>query len=326
MTRSCLVTGGAGFIGSHLCERLVDEGHRVLAVDNLITGSRSTLEQVAEDPRFEFLERDLSEPLFLEHRDIDRIYHLASPASPKDYRNLPIHTLKVGALGTYHMLGLAREHDSSLLLASTSEVYGDPEVHPQPEWYTGNVDPVGPRSVYDEAKRYGEAITTAYHEQHGIDTRIARIFNTYGPRMRKDDGRVIPTFIRQALNGEPLTVYGDGTQTRSFCYVTDMVDGLLTLMQVGDETPTNLGNPRELSIGSLAEIVLDLSGSSSGIVHEPLPEDDPSRRCPDISRARQDLGWTPRVGLEEGLERTIQSFSTLAGSQDKSETLTARTR
>ncbi len=301
---TCLVTGGAGFLGSHLCEELLARGNRVICVDNLDTG---TLENIAHirDPRFLYLNIDVTEPFQIEE-PVDFIYHLASPASPIDYLRLPLHTLKVGSYGTHHALGLAKFKRARFLLASTSEVYGDPEVHPQPESYWGHVNPIGPRGVYDEAKRYGEAMTMAYHRQQGVDTAIARIFNTYGPRMRPHDGRAIPTFLRQALSGRPLTVFGDGSQTRSFCYVADEIRGLIALAESGYHDPVNIGNPGEYTLLELAEAVKEATGSDSEIVFAPLPVDDPKQRRPDISLARELLQWEPEVSLREGLQRTIE--------------------
>ena len=301
-----IVTGGAGFLGSHLCDLLLDRGHDVICVDNLITGSARNIEHIESD-RFTYLKHDVTKPLYFGDK-IDYIFHLASPASPIDYLDLPIQTLKVGALGTYNMLGLAKEHGARFLLASTSEVYGDPLVNPQPETYWGNVNPIGPRGVYDEAKRYAEAITMAYHRYHGMDTRIARIFNTYGPRMRAGDGRVVPNFINQALRGEDLTVYGDGSQTRSFCYVSDLVDGLFRLMMSDFSDPVNIGNQGEMTVLEFAGAVVEIIGSDSRITFKDLPVDDPKVRRPDISRAREVLGWAPVVGLEEGLKETIRYF------------------
>ena len=301
-----IVTGGAGFLGSHLCDLLLAKGHDVICVDNLITGSAQNIEQIESD-RFTYLKHDVTKPLYFGDK-IDYIFHLASPASPIDYFALPIQTLKVGALGTYNMLGLAKEHGARFLLASTSEVYGDPLVNPQPETYWGNVNPVGPRGVYDEAKRYAEAITMAYHRYHGMDTRIARIFNTYGPRMCAGDGRVVPNFVSQALRGEDLTVYGDGSQTRSFCYVSDLVDGLFRLMMSDFSDPVNIENPVEMTVLEFARKVVGIIGSDSRIVFEDLPVDDPKVRRPDIGRARDVLGWEPVVGLEEGLGLTIKYF------------------
>lgn len=305
--KKTIVTGGAGFVGSHLCEYLVERGHKVVCVDNLITGRRTNLENIENHKNFEFIEHDITEPFFTGDK-IDYIYHLASPASPTDYLEHPIHTLKVGALGTYHMLGLAKQQGARFLLASTSEVYGDPKVNPQPEEYWGNVNPIGPRGVYDEAKRYAEAITMAYHRSHNVDTRIARIFNTFGPRMRLDDGRAVPNFIGQALRGDPITVYGNGSQTRSFCFVSDLVEAIYRLMMSEYDLPMNLGNPEELTILEFAKLIKKLCESYSEIVYKELPQDDPMQRKPDISKAKEILGWKPKVGLEEGLKRTIEFF------------------
>jgi dTDP-glucose 4,6-dehydratase len=302
-----LITGGAGFLGSHLCDRFMAEGHQVVVMDNLITGSTANIEHLAGNKDFRFIKQDVTEYLYVEGK-LDAILHFASPASPIDYLELPIQTLKVGALGTHKTLGLAREKGALYLLASTSEVYGDPLEHPQREDYWGNVNPIGPRGVYDEAKRFAEAMTMAYHRYHGLDTRIARIFNTYGPRMRLEDGRVVPNFIAQALRGEPLTVFGDGSQTRSFCYVLDMIEGIYRLLFSSEVDPVNLGNPREMAILEFARMVNDITGNSAGAVHEPLPEDDPRVRQPDISRAREVLGWEPKVPLEDGLSETITWF------------------
>jgi dTDP-glucose 4,6-dehydratase len=302
-----LVTGGAGFLGSHLCERLLEAGHDVVAMDNQVSGRTDNLEGIFYHDRFTFYDHDVTEFVHLSG-DLDWVLHLASLASPVFYRKRPIKTLKVGALGTHKTLGLAKEKDASYLLASTSEVYGDPEVNPQPEDYRGRVDPYGPRSCYDESKRYGESLVRAYRNQHDVDVRVARIFNTYGPRMRADDGRVIPTFVRQALAGEDLTVHGEGDQTRSFCYVSDLVDGLVALMHADVETPVNLGNPDERTIAELAETVIAVTGSESGITYEPRPPQDPELRRPDIGKARRELDWTPEVPLREGLERTIRYF------------------
>jgi dTDP-glucose 4,6-dehydratase len=299
-----IVTGGAGFLGSHLCDALLADGHRVICVDNLDTGTLQNIEHIANGSDFVFLNHDLTEPLHVDE-PVDFVFHLASPASPIDYMRLPLHTLKVGSYGTHHMLGLAKFKRARFLLASTSEVYGDPQVHPQPETYWGHVNPIGPRGVYDEAKRYAEAMTMAYHRQQGVDTCIARIFNTYGPRMRPHDGRAIPTFLRQALVGKPVTVFGAGSQTRSFCYVDDLVRGLRLLAQSGEHLPVNLGNPSEMTLLELAEAVIRVTGSQSEIVFEALPIDDPQVRQPDITRARQVLGWEPEVSLEEGLRRTL---------------------
>lgn len=302
-----VVTGGAGFIGSHLCDALIRDGHDVVCVDNLLTGSRANLSGVASNPRFTFVEHDITKPVDLGGA-ADWILNLASPASPADYHAHGIHTMKVGALGSWHMLGMAKAKRARYLLASTSEVYGDPLEHPQTESYWGNVNPIGPRGVYDEAKRFAEAMATAYRRTHGVDIRIARIFNTYGPRMRLNDGRAVCNFLTQALRGEPLTVYGDGSQTRSFCYVDDLVAGLLALMEKGDAEPVNLGNPEEVSISELAREVLELAGSKAGVRLTALPEDDPKRRKPDIGRAKSKLGWEPRVPRREGLLRTLEDF------------------
>ncbi|HTK23744.1 MAG TPA: UDP-glucuronic acid decarboxylase family protein [Gaiella sp.] len=301
-----LVTGGAGFLGSHLCETLLEKGHRVVCLDNLETGSLANVEHLRSD-EFAFLPQDLTQHVELPER-LDYVYHLASPASPIDYLRLPLQTLKVGSHGTHNALGLAKVHRARFLLASTSEVYGDPQVHPQPETYWGHVNPIGPRGVYDEAKRYAEALTMAYHRQQGVDTAIVRIFNTYGARMRPHDGRAIPTFIRQALEEKPLTVFGDGSQTRSFCYVDDLIRGLILLAESGEHMPVNIGNPAEMSLLELAEAVIAATGSTSPIVFEALPVDDPQVRQPDITRARQLLGWEPEVSLEEGLRRTLASL------------------
>jgi dTDP-glucose 4,6-dehydratase len=301
---TCLVTGGAGFLGSHLCDELLARGHRVICVDNLETGSLANIEHIRDPERFEHLNLDIIEPYYVEER-VDFVYHLASPASPIDYLRLPLHTLKVGSYGTHHTLGLAKLHRARFLLASTSEVYGDPQVHPQPETYWGHVNPIGPRGVYDEAKRYAEALTMAYHRQQGVDTAIVRIFNTYASRMRPHDGRAIPTFLRQALANRPLTVFGDGSQTRSFCYATDMIRGIIALAESGYHQPVNVGNPDEHTLLELAQVVLEVTGSDSEIVFEALPTDDPQVRQPDISLARDILGWEPEVGLREGLRRTI---------------------
>ena len=305
-----LVTGAAGFLGSHLVDRFLVNGGHVVGMDNLITGARTNLAALEDDPRFTFVQADITNYIAY-HEPLDGILHLASPASPVDYLDLPIQTMKVGALGTHNVLGLALARNARMLLASTSEVYGDPLEHPQSEEYWGNVNPVGPRGVYDEAKRFAEALTLAYRRTHGLDTRIARIFNTYGPRMRPSDGRVVSNFITQALRGEPLTVFGDGTQTRSFSYVDDTVDGLARLYEGGTHLPTNIGNPDEFTVGELAELVLKLTGSSSRIEFRPLPVDDPRQRCPDIGRAKSDLGWEPKVPLEEGLKPTIAYFRAL---------------
>ena len=302
-----LVTGAAGFLGSHLSDRLLDDGHEVVGLDNFITGSRQNIAALEPRDGFSFIEHDISRPLQVEGA-LDGIFHFASPASPVDYLEIPIQTLKVGSLGTHHCLGIARSKNARLLLASTSEVYGDPQVHPQPESYWGHVNPVGPRGCYDEAKRFAEAITMAYHRHHGLDTRIVRIFNTYGPRMRPGDGRVVSNFIVQGLRGDPLTVYGDGSQTRSFCFVSDEVDGIIRLFHSDENEPVNIGNPAEFTIRELAEIVVEETGGRSEIVSRPLPVDDPKVRQPDITRARELLGWEPRVSLREGLRKTIPWF------------------
>ena len=302
--RRVVITGGAGFIGSHLCDRLLQRGLSVVCLDNLLTGSADNVAHLLSHSRFSFRHYDVTEYLYVEG-EVDAILHFASPASPVDYAQMPIETLKVGTLGTHKALGLAKAKRARFLLASTSEVYGDPEVHPQPEDYWGNVNPVGPRGVYDEAKRAAETFVMAYHNAHGLDTHIARIFNTFVPRMRRDDGRAVPAFITQALAGEPLTVFGSGEQTRSLCYIDDLVDGLVRLLVSDHHLPVNLGNPGELTVAALAETIRRLCGSSSEIIHRPLPVDDPMRRCPDISTARRVLGWVPRVGVEDGLMRTI---------------------
>jgi dTDP-glucose 4,6-dehydratase len=302
-TGTAVVTGGAGFLGSHLCDYLLARGHRVICIDNLDTGSLKNIDHLGRDG-FVFLQHDVTR--FIEIAEpVDVVYHLASPASPIDYARLPLQTLKVGSYGTHNALGLAKAKRARFLLTSTSEVYGDPHVHPQPESYWGNVNPIGPRGVYDEAKRYAEAMTMAYHRQHGVDTAIARIFNTYGPRMRPHDGRAIPTFVRQALGHKPITVFGDGSQTRSFCYVDDLVRGLHLLATSGEHLPVNLGNPAEFTVLELAETVIRVTGSASEIVHEALPVDDPRVRRPDIDRAMDLLGWSPEIELEEGLRRML---------------------
>ena len=302
MTTS-LVTGGAGFLGSHLCDRLLAEGHRVICVDNLDTGTLENIEHI-RDPAFTFLQHDMIQHLEL-GESVDYVFHLASPASPIDYLRLPLHTLKVGSYGTHNALGLAKAHRARFLLASTSEVYGDPKVHPQTEDYWGHVNPIGPRGVYDEAKRYAEALTMAYHRQQGVDTHIVRIFNTYGPRMRPHDGRAIPTFMRQALQDKPITVFGRGGQTRSFCFVSDLIEGFWRLIRSDHHEPVNIGNPGEFTILELAEAILKVTGSSSEIVYEALPQDDPTQRRPDISLARRLLDWEPTIELEEGLQTTL---------------------
>jgi len=306
-----LITGGAGFIGSHLCDHLLADGHEVIAMDNLSTGTVDNIAHLAGHKRFQFVKHDVTNYVYVKGT-LDAVLHLASLPSPVDYLNYPIQTLKVGALGTHKTLGLALAKKARYLLASTSEVYGDPLVHPQPEDYWGNVNPVGPRGVYDESKRFAEALTVAYHRYHGVETRIARIFNTYGPRMRADDGRVVPNFICQALHGDPLTVYDDGSRTRSFCYVSDLVEGMLRLLLSDETRPVNLGNPAEMSILNFAHKVLEVTGSTSEItfIHptDERTKDDPKVRCPDIGRARQALGWEPQVTLEEGLEQTVAYF------------------
>ncbi|MCA9750940.1 MAG: SDR family oxidoreductase [Gemmatimonadetes bacterium] len=302
-----MVTGAAGFLGSHLCDRLLAEGHEVIGLDNLITGNIRNIEHLSGNPNFRFVKHDVTEYIFLSG-PLDALLHFASPASPIDYLELPIQTLKVGALGTHKALGLAREKKARFLLASSSEVYGDPLVHPQKEDYWGNVNPIGPRGVYDEAKRFGEAIAMAYHRSHGVDTKIVRIFNTYGPRMRAKDGRVVPAFITQALAGQPLTVFGDGKQTRSFCFVDDLIEGIYRLLLSDLNEPCNVGNPHEMTVLQFAEAIIELTGSKSTIIHQPLPTDDPKVRQPDIAHAKRALGWEPRVPLEEGLRKTIAWF------------------
>jgi dTDP-glucose 4,6-dehydratase len=304
MVSTAVVSGGAGFLGSHLCDHLLEKGHRVICVDNLDTGSLQNIEHLHNSDEFLFVNHDVTAPFFIDER-IDFVFHLASPASPIDYLRLPLHTLKVGSYGTHNMLGLAKFKRARFLIASTSEVYGDPQVHPQPETYWGHVNPIGPRGVYDEAKRYAEALTMAYHRQQGVDTCIARIFNTYGPRMRPHDGRAIPTFVRQALENKPLTVFGDGSQTRSFCYVDDEIRGLYLLATSGEHLPVNIGNPHEMTLLELAEAVIRVTGSKSEIVFEALPVDDPQVRQPDITRAQQVLGWEPEIELDEGLKRLL---------------------
>ncbi|MBK9170620.1 MAG: SDR family oxidoreductase [Bryobacterales bacterium] len=305
-----LVSGAAGFIASHLCDRLIAEGHFVIAFDNYLTGSAANLRHMAGHPSFRFFRHDATEPLpeSATSEPLDAVLHLASPASPKDYLEYPIETLDVGSLGTRRMLEAARDHEARFLLTSTSECYGDPLVHPQTETYWGNVNPVGPRSCYDESKRFAEAITMAYHRTHGVRTTIARIFNTYGPRMKLNDGRVVPAFLDQALRNQPLTVFGNGTQTRSFCYVSDLVDGLYRLMLSDERYPVNLGNPREMTILEFAEQIRALTGAAAPILFEPLPEDDPKQRRPDITKARTVLGWEPKIPLEEGLRATVDYF------------------
>jgi dTDP-glucose 4,6-dehydratase len=302
---TCLVTGGSGFLGSHLCDALLARGQRVICVDNFDTGSLSNIAHL-RSAEFVFVHADVTEPFFIDE-PVDFVYHFASPASPIDYLRLPLHTLKVGSYGTHHALGLAKLHRARFLTASTSEVYGDPQVHPQPESYWGHVNPIGPRGVYDEAKRYAEALTMAYHRQQGVDTAIVRIFNTYGPRMRPHDGRAIPTFLRQALQDRPITVFGDGSQTRSFCYVSDLIDGIIRLAESGVHRPVNIGNPHEFTLLELAKAVVEVTGSRSEIVFEALPTDDPQVRQPDIALARELLGWEPTIGLHEGLRRTLEA-------------------
>jgi dTDP-glucose 4,6-dehydratase len=302
-----VVTGGAGFLGSHLTDRLLAEGHRVIAIDNLITGHLTNIEHLAGNENYRFIKQDVTQYLFVPD-EIDYVFHFASPASPIDYLELPIPTLKVGALGTHNTLGLAKAKKATFVLASTSECYGDPLVHPQKEDYWGNVNPIGPRGVYDEAKRFAEAITMAYHRYHSVDTKIVRIFNTYGPRMRLRDGRVVPAFIGQALAGTSLTIFGDGTQTRSFCYVSDLIDGIFRLSQSDFHEPVNIGNPREMTIKQFAEEIIRIIGTKSGIEYRPLPVDDPKVRQPDIGRAKKILGWEPKVKFEEGIVQTIEYF------------------
>ena len=308
-----LITGAAGFLGSHLCDRFLREGHEVVGLDNFITGHADNIAHLMGNERFSFLRHNISEYTYVAG-PLDGVLHFASPASPIDYLELPIQTLKVGSLGTHNALGLAKSKGARFFLASTSEVYGDPLIHPQVESYWGNVNPIGPRGVYDEAKRFAEAITMAYHRFHGVDTRIVRIFNTYGPRMRPRDGRVVSNFIVQALNGEPITIYGDGSQTRSFCFADDEVEGLYQLYMKGEANPCNIGNPDEYTVKQLAEIVVELTGSSAPIVYQPLPEDDPKVRRPDITRARKMLGWEPKIDVRTGVQRTIEYFRALVGT------------
>jgi len=302
-----LITGGSGFLGSHLCDKLLENGWDVLCVDNLSTGAAANVSHLEHLPRFRYLHFDVTQPLEIEG-PLDAVLHFASPASPPDYLRLPIETMMVGALGTRYTLDLALQKRAKYFLASTSECYGDPEVSPQPETYWGHVNSIGPRSVYDEAKRFSEALTMAYHRTHGLDTRIVRIFNTYGPRMRLHDGRALPNFLYQALVGEPITIYGDGSQTRSFCYVSDLIEGIYRLLESSEHEPTNIGNPREITIKEFAEKVRNLVGADVPIHYHPLPQDDPRQRCPDISKARRILGWEPKVGLEEGLKLTYEYF------------------
>ncbi|MFN8355646.1 MAG: UDP-glucuronic acid decarboxylase family protein [Spirosomataceae bacterium] len=305
-----LITGGAGFLGSHLCDRFINEGYHVIAMDNLVTGDLKNIEHLFKLPNFEFYHHDVSKFIHVPG-ELDYILHFASPASPIDYLKIPIQTMKVGSLGIHNCLGLARVKNSRVLIASTSEVYGDPVVHPQTEDYWGNVNPIGPRGVYDEAKRFQEAMTMAYHRYHGLETRIVRIFNTYGPRMRLNDGRVLPAFIGQALRGEDLTVFGDGSQTRSFCYVDDLVEGIFRLLMSDYAYPVNIGNPAEITIGEFAEEIIKLTGTTQKVVYKPLPQDDPKQRRPDITRAKEILGWEPQVARAEGLRRTYEYFKNL---------------
>lgn len=307
MSKTAVVTGGAGFLGSHLCDRLLKEGLKVVCVDNLITGNTNNISHLVANEKFSFVKYDVTNYIFLPGK-VDYILHFASPASPIDYLKLPIQTLKVGSLGTHKALGLAKEKNARFLLASTSEVYGDPAIHPQPESYWGNVNPIGPRGVYDEAKRFAEAITMAYNRYHNLDTRIVRIFNTYGPRMRLDDGRALPAFVGQALRGEDITVFGDGSQTRSFCYVDDLVDGIFKLLMSSEVEPVNIGNPEEISIKGFAEEVIKITGSASKIIYKDLPVDDPKVRQPSIEKARRLLGWEPKVKRTDGLRITIDYF------------------
>jgi dTDP-glucose 4,6-dehydratase len=302
-----VVTGAAGFLGSQLCDRMIEKGWEVLGIDNLLTGSDSNVGHLVANPRFRFAWADVSEHIEIPG-EVDAVLHFASPASPPDYLKFPIQTLKVGSLGTHNALGLALAKKAKFLLASTSECYGDPQVSPQPESYWGHVNPIGPRGVYDEAKRFAEAMTMAYHRYHGVDTRIVRIFNTYGPRMRLNDGRALPNFLYQALNGEPITVYGDGKQTRSFCYVSDLIEGIYRLLESNEHEPTNIGNPQEITILEFAERVRSLVGATAPIVFRPLPQDDPKQRCPDISKARRILNWEPQISLDEGLRLTLDYF------------------
>ena len=302
-----VVTGGAGFLGSHLTDRLLKEGHRVIAIDNLITGNVANIEHLAGNRDYKFIHHDVTDYIYIPGK-VDFVWHFASPASPIDYLRIPIPTLKVGSLGTHNTLGLAKDKGAAYILASTSECYGDPLIHPQTEDYWGNVNPIGPRGVYDEAKRFAEAITMAYHRYHGMNTHIVRIFNTYGPRMRLDDGRVVPAFIGQALTGRPLTIFGDGSQTRSFCYCSDLIDGIFRLMMSDFHEPVNIGNPREMTIRQFAEEILRITGAACQIEHKPLPVDDPKVRQPDISRAKKILGWEPKVDFDQGIRETIEFF------------------
>lgn len=310
MKKRIVITGAAGFIGSHLCRRFIDEDFFVIGVDNLITGNINNIEDLFGNENFVFMKMDITNYIHIPG-NVDYILHFASPASPIDYLELPIQTLKVGALGTHKVLGLAKEKKARMLLASTSEVYGDPQIHPQNEEYWGNVNPIGPRGVYDEAKRYAEAITMAYHRYHNVETRIVRIFNTFGPRMRINDGRVVPNFVKQALKGEPLTVYGDGSQTRSFCFVDDLVEGIHRLLFSDYDLPVNIGNPGEFTILEFAKLIIKLTGSKSKISYEPLPEDDPKVRKPDITKAKKILNWQPEVSIEDGLAKTVKYFKSV---------------
>ena len=305
--KTVLITGGSGFIGSHLCYFLLDKNFKIICVDNLITGKKNNVQRLLNNKNFKLIIHDVSDHMKIDE-NLDYVMHFASPASPVDYQKIPIQTLKVGSLGTYNTLGLALAKKAKYMLASTSEVYGDPLVNPQPETYWGNVNPVGPRGCYDEAKRFAEALTMAYHRIHNVDIRIVRIFNTYGPRMRKDDGRAVPNFINQALNNKPITVYGDGKQTRSFCYISDLIEGIYNVMMSKIKDPVNLGNPKEHTILEFAEIIKELTKGESKIVFKDLPIDDPRVRCPDISKAKKELGWEPKIGLEEGLQKTIEWF------------------
>ncbi len=309
-----LITGGAGFLGSHLCDRFIKEGYHVIAMDNLVTGDLKNIEHLFKLPNFEFYHHDVSKFIHVPG-ELDYILHFASPASPIDYLKIPIQTMKVGSLGIHNCLGLARVKNSRVLIASTSEVYGDPAIHPQPEDYWGNVNPIGPRGVYDEAKRFQEAMTMAYHRYHGLETRIVRIFNTYGPRMRLNDGRVLPAFIGQALRGEDLTVFGDGSQTRSFCYVDDLVEGIFRLLMSDYAYPVNIGNPAEITIGQFAEEIIKLTGTTQQVIYKPLPQDDPKQRRPDITKARELLNWEPQILRAEGLRRTYEYFKTLPAEE-----------
>lgn len=302
-----LITGGAGFLGSHLCDAMISQGWEITCVDNLLTGATENVRHLEKNPQFQFLRQDVSESLAFEHA-VDAVLHFASPASPDDYLKFPIETLKIGSLGTFHALELARKNRARFLMASTSECYGDPEVSPQPESYWGHVNSVGPRSVYDEAKRFSEAATMGYHRKHGVDTGIVRIFNTYGPRMRLNDGRALPNFLFQALSGQPLTVYGDGKQTRSFCYVSDLIEGILRLLDSNEHMPVNIGNPHEITIMEFANRIRVITGDRVEIVHRPLPQDDPKRRQPDITKAKKLLNWEPKVSLEQGLQLTLEYF------------------